>query len=390
MPRRKNTEVRVYVVEYGREKLMLRIKWPDGRLEHETLETGDRTVAERQAGVREAQLREQGPKPNGKMQWSAFRKEVETKLIVGLARKTQQKYSTVFNAFERLTKPPIVTLGQITTTFVSDFIAAWRESGAQDATLFGSLGHLRAAFAWGKEQGWLPEMPVIRKPTIDDDEPTRGRAVTAEEFTRIIAAVPEVVFGKAAEWQHLIEGLYLSGLRLGEALSLSWDIPGTIHVDLTGEYPMLNIPRMQQKKRKAELWPVTPDFAEFLSRVSVTARTGFVFQCRMPLKDATTFRRPDTIGKVISEIGEKAKVVVDSVRGKHASAHDLRRSFGVRWSQVLMPGELQALMRHADISTTMKFYTRQQSNMIAEKIWEKGKLLGNTSEMKQPKKCKST
>lgn len=386
MPRKKNTEVRVYVVEYGRDKLMLRIKWPSGKLEHETLETADRNAAERAAGAREAELRLRGPKANGKMLWSSFREEVQTKLITGLAPTTQRKYVAVFNNMERLADPPLVTLGQVNNTFVSDFIAAWRADGAQEATMFGSLGHLRAALAWGKEQGYLTEIPVIRKPSIDDDEPTKGRAVTPAEFKRILNAVPDVVFNKSPEWRHLIEGLYLSGLRLGEALSLSWDLPDTIRVDLSGEYPMLNIPRKQQKKRKAELWPMTPDFAAFLLKTPVKQRTGHVFQCRMPLKPTADLRREDSVGKVITAIGAKSGVVVSDNTGKFASAHDFRRSFGVRWSEVLMPPELQALMRHADISTTMKFYTRQKSNALAAKIWEKGNLSGNNDAQKKRKK----
>ena len=38
MPRPKNTEIRVYVVEYGRDELMFRIKHPDGKIEHESRE----------------------------------------------------------------------------------------------------------------------------------------------------------------------------------------------------------------------------------------------------------------------------------------------------------------------------------------------------------------
>lgn len=386
MPRKKNTEVRVYVIEYGRDKLMLRIKWPSGKLEHETLDTANRDEAERAAGLREAELKLRGPKANGKMLWSSFREEVQTKLITGLAPKTQRKYVAVFNNLERLAVPPLVTLGQITNTFISDFIAAWRKDGAQEATMFGSLGHLRAALAWGKEQGYLSEIPVIRKPSIDDNEPTKGRAVTPAEFKKIIKAVPAVVFDKSPEWCHLIEGLYLSGLRLGEALSLSWNLPNTIRVDLTGEYPMLNIPRKQQKNRKAELWPVTPDFAAFLLKTPVNKRTGYVFQCRMPIKSTLDLRREDSVGKIITAIGEASKVIVNDDTGKFASAHDLRRSFGVRWSEVLMPPELQALMRHADITTTMRFYARQQSNALAAKIWEKGNLSGNNCSPKKRNK----
>ncbi|HMP08139.1 MAG TPA: hypothetical protein PJ982_17460, partial [Lacipirellulaceae bacterium] len=37
-----------------------------------------------------------------------------------------------------------------------------------------------------------------------------------------------------------------------------------------------------------------------------------------------------------------------------ASAHDLRRSFGFRWSRRVMPTILRELMRHESIDTTMR------------------------------------
>ena len=38
---------------------------------------------------------------------------------------------------------------------------------------------------------------------------------------------------------------------------------------------------------------------------------------------------------------------------------DLRRAFGTRWARVLIPNQLQELMRRASISTTMTFYVEE-------------------------------
>lgn len=377
MPRPKNTEVRVYVVEYGRDNFMLRIRWPDGTQQHESAGTQDEGEAERRAGLREAELRVLGPRGDGKMLWTAFKTEVDAKLVNSLAPATQRKYHGVFKAVEKYGKPPILTMGQLTTGYMTDFIAAWRAAGAPDATLFGYLGHLKAAFAWAHEQGWMPVVPIIRKPTIDDEEPTKGRGISDAEFAKYQNAAVKVVKEQAAEWQRALKGLYLSGLRLEESTQLSWDVPRSIRVDLSGEYPMLHIPRSRQKKRKAELYPMTRDFAEFLLETPEAERTGWVFKFPMPVRNDTEFRRADTIGKVLSEIGEKSGVVVDLNRGKFVSAHDLRRSFGVRWSLEVYPADLQVLMRHASIETTMKYYTRQKSDVVAARIWQKGNIAGN-------------
>ena len=75
------------------------------------------------------------------------------------------------------------------------------------------------------------------------------------------------------------------------------------------------------------------------------------------------------VSRLISVIGKTAKVIVDKASGKYASAHDLRRAFGVRWSLRVMPAVLQAMMRHADISTKMKYYVGQQASAMQATIY---------------------
>jgi integrase len=54
---------------------------------------------------------------------------------------------------------------------------------------------------------------------------------------------------------------------------------------------------------------------------------------------------------------------------KYASTHDLRRSFGTRWSRRVMPAVLKDVMRHSDISTTMKYYVRGNAQVTAAELW---------------------
>ena len=75
------------------------------------------------------------------------------------------------------------------------------------------------------------------------------------------------------------------------------------------------------------------------------------------------------ISKVVSRIGKAATVVVDPKKGKSASAHDLRRAFGYRWSRKVMPALLKELMRHSSIETTMTYYVGQNAQASAEELW---------------------
>ena len=112
---------------------------------------------------------------------------------------------------------------------------------------------------------------------------------------------------------------------------------------------------------------MTPDFAEFLLKAPKDQRTGPVFK----LNGVQTGKpmTPKRIGRVVSAIGKKAGVVVNKPEGKYASAHDLRRSFGTRWSSKVKPATLQLLMRHKAIETTLKYYVAQDADEVADELW---------------------
>lgn len=55
---------------------------------------------------------------------------------------------------------------------------------------------------------------------------------------------------------------------------------------------------------------------------------------------------------------------------KFASAHDLRRSFGERWSLDVMPQTLMQLMRHESMETTLKFYVGRNAEKVADTLYQ--------------------
>jgi integrase len=160
-------------------------------------------------------------------------------------------------------------------------------------------------------------------------------------------------------------------------------------VDLSGKYPMLRIPGDHQKSGKDQLYPAAPEFAEFLMAVPEHQRRGRVFKLAGVVNPNAPWAGTkggavgdiDWVSHVISRFGEKAGIKVSvgqkrnrktgatEERVKDASAHDLRRSFGVRWSKLLMPTELLEMMRHEDISTTMQFYVGRNAQSTGEAVW---------------------
>ena len=80
------------------------------------------------------------------------------------------------------------------------------------------------------------------------------------------------------------------------------------------------------------------------------------------------------VSKIVSKIGKAAGIKVyvnpkDPEKVKYASAHDLRRAFGVRWAARLMPAQLMELMRHESIETTLRFYVGTDAQRTADAAW---------------------
>ena len=96
-------------------------------------------------------------------------------------------------------------------------------------------------------------------------------------------------------------------------------------------------------------------------------RVGNVFRL-MFRRNRDTDTRRDIVTKQISAIGKAAGVRVSP--SKHASAHDLRRSFGMRWADKVKPHILMQLMRHDDIKTTLEFYIQSDADDVAKAVWE--------------------
>jgi integrase len=288
--------------------------------------------------------------------WPEFRKLYLTDVLPGMAESTQAKLASLFKAFEQGAHPG--RLCDLCGQHVSAFIAARRRKGIRDTTIRGDLGHLQSAFAWMKRHGLISEIPQIDKPKrAKAQKAMKGRPVTHAEFDSILAQTSDPA------WMWLLRGLWASGLRLGEALALTWEPGLSMSLDFTRKRPMLRIPASAEKGNQERLLPISPEFAELLSEVPQSERTGRVF--RVPLVSQ------EGISAFISDLGRAAGVVVHREKGriKFASAHDFRRSFGERWAMKVEPAVLTQLMRHEKYETTQRYYVGRNADVMAEAIW---------------------
>ncbi len=322
--------------------------------------------------------------------WLDFRKRYESEVVPGMAKRTSEKISATFNAVERIARPKLLL--QIDADAISKIVKRHRKDGLQEITIRSNLAHLKAALNWAKRIRLLhvvPDFPQLKRARAE--KVMRGRPLCLEEFERMLETVPKVIKIKGESeackqrkaevvesWRFYLRGLWCSGLRLAESLELYWDREDKLSLDFSRKHPMMVIRAESEKGNKDRLLPIVPEFAKFLEEVPEDERTGPVFD---PLAERKHLERmlPSTVSKKIAEIGEKANIVVGDKgnidkktrerKPRFGSAHDLRRSFGERWSSKVMPQMLMQLMRHESMETTLKFYVGRNADKVAEAVW---------------------
>lgn len=396
-----NNEIKVYVTRNGDDRnLIMRYKDPNtGKPVSLSTKTSNRKQAERAAAVWEAELRAGLYKSPLKITWAEFRQRYTLEVLPGFKGTTALKLSGVFDAIERIVCPD--KLSALTGERISYFVKVLRSEPTEvekkivtrdadgckqveihrksvtvtraESTIKGILASLKAALNWAKRMKMLHEIPSIEMPRrAKGSKMMKGRPITMGEFERMLTAVPATDGVKAEDvdtWRWFLRGLWWSGLRLEESMNLFWNADNGLSVDLTCRRPMLRIPAEHEKGNQDRLLPMAPEFAQLLMAVPEAERIGRVF--KLP------HTRKDSVSKVVSAIGTRALVKVDSKRTadpnvpkvKFASAHDLRRSFGERWAARVMPQILMQLMRHESIETTMRFYVGRNAETAADALW---------------------
>ena len=375
-------EIKVHVVDYGSGRnLMMRYRDPlSGKHVAKTTGTRNATKAERAAAKWEAELREGRYRAQSRMTWEEFRQKYEDEVLPSKSKGTGDCKSVVFNHVENTIAPNY--LREMTTPRLSAFAKMLRDGGMKETTLAATLAHLKPVLRWAVRQGYLRAMPDIDMPerVNEGSQLMRSRAVTGEELDRMIAKVPEKRKRDPQKWQRLLRGLDVSGMRLSEALALSWDDGQSISVAMDGKYPALRIHADAQKNHREQLLPLAPEFCEMLLSVPKTDRHGLVFGIYGRAGQPLSTKRAS---RYISAIGKAANVVTNKAENKFASAHDLRRAFCTRWAKRLMPADLKILARHSSISTTMRYYVTQSADDVGDRLRNAtGNTLGNTRQRK--------
>lgn len=378
-------EINVHVVKRkGKKSLHLRYTDPvTGKRYERSSRTMNMKAALRAAGELQAELNASGLTRNLVVSWSDFRDDFFDNYVDHRSVGYSGNVAGTFNQVEATMKPD--KLSRITTAWLKRFKTLMVKAEKPEATIHKYLQHLMTALKWAREQEYIKEVPTFpsqKRKAAKGKKHMKGRPVTTEEFERMLAAC------EYTSVQYLMRGLWLSGLRLGEALALTWDQwSDGIRIEVDGDDVYLLIDAEDQKNREAQLYPVVDEFSQFLLQTPPEARQGYIFNPQRAR--GIVSHRVDTVSDWLVVIGEKANVKVDMRKHRgtgemvpsFASAHDLRRAFGQRWSQIVPPMILRDLMRHSSVETTEKYYVGINAKKTMEALRQYKRASEVTSEV---------
>jgi len=348
-------------------------EWRDpesGKLKRQSTKTKTHREAERFAANLERKLND-GEFMATAAKWEDFRRQYVHAHKDRWAAKTKRTVATALNALERILSPKYVR--SVTSAGISKMSAQLDTEGLSPAGIGSMFRHIKAALRWAARKGMIHKVPDIEMP--EGALQCGGRAISGEEFDRLLEAVAKVVKPEfVGGWRHFLRLLWVSGLRIGEAIKLHWTDDSEITPDLRGKYPMFLIQPETSKNGKRERFPMAPEAYSFLLETPEGLREGYVSN---PLVRGQRANYENVV-PTVSAIGRAAGVVVARDKAgepRYCSAHDLRRSAATRWAAKVTPSVLQAMMRHSCPMTTARYYTDRAGEPIAEAIWQS---LGNS------------
>lgn len=368
--------VKVYVIKREDRRNYV-CQWEDpitGITKMKSARTANRREADKFAGCLEASINDGRTIDPNRTTWTVLADRYEKEVLTGKAPKTMAKFKAIRGWIERVINPKLACA--LDASELSKLQSKMRDDGLAEATIKTNLSALRACLNWGKDiVKIIANVPAILMPTRTNK--MKGRAITIGEFIKMLEAIPKVIDEPHVESFHfLLVGLWLSGLRLHEALRLTWTPTSDgISVELGEDgSARIRIEANADKSTEQRLLPLAVDFCQFLTAVPADQRIGNVFR---PLVQGMkgNLMRMDTCSKLITRIGEEAGILVAEYppkpgetepRVKYASAHDLRRSFATRWAETLTEEQLQAVMRHKSIETTRNFYAKKNVSKVQE------------------------
>lgn len=291
----------------------------------------------------------------------------------GLDPGTRNDYRGVFDRYiiPELGKRKLRELG---SSDIGKWFVALERDGVSPAMIGKAKRTLGAMLADAKQESAIARNPVVGVRYIPSDEakarhPIRKRRpLTGEDVVAVLAAMDE-------EWRLFFTVLATTGVRISEALGLTWK---NIHL---GDDPKIEIVEQLYKGRRKPLKteasrrevtedqggiPISPSVATWLGEYKPVGAGPddpvFTTKTGGPLNYGNVYHRvlrPALIDAGIATVEERDEKGKPTKVDYHGVAfHAFRKACGsLLLARGRTPKQVQAWLRHARLSTTMDIYT---------------------------------
>lgn len=218
-------------------------------------------------------------------------------------------------------------LRTITSSKIEDFKRICRSRGAKEITINGYLRHIKAAFTWAIEEGYVDKKPKIKMYRLKADLPFR--ILKPDEIDKIMKKAEEM---DIEYWRYFNFQLW-TGARRREGLGLEWT-----HINFESMECTLS---GKTGRRTVPLLPPVIDSLE-----SARKDIGRVF----------IQYHPDTWSHIFQEVASSCGIA--------ARLHDLRHNCATYLLKNGVPLEVvQKILGHRNINTT-QIYAKVLDEMI--------------------------
>ncbi|HYT92843.1 MAG TPA: phage integrase SAM-like domain-containing protein [Gemmataceae bacterium] len=313
-------------VQRFKDRPALVLQWLDpetGKRKSKSAETADEGQAEKKRADLEYELNNGLHKESSRLTWDKFRELFEEEYVCGKRPKTQRRYRSMFDLFERLCDPK--SLRSITKRTVSRFggqmrqVPTWDRVGMANSTIRTNLQFLRTALNWAAEQKMIPacpKFPTVRVPR------KRPQPIPLESFERLLAKAPD-----ANMRAFLLTG-WLAGLRLGEAAALEWTESEEVPY-LALERNRIILPARFVKGVEDQWVPLDPELRKVLEALPRQGKKVFRFVAE---RDGHLLA-VNTISDQVLDLAKRA--------GVKLSMRSLRKGFGCHYAGIVPAQVLQ-------------------------------------------------
>ena len=326
-----------------------------------------RKEAERFAESKQSEVREGKADPPPEITLRAYHQEHGELMKGNLAPKTLHMHLATISLLAGSVRWDS-HLNRITARDIERFRAERLKTGISPSSANKEVKTLKRVFNLAVLRGYLPQggNPCVAIPMLKVGR-KRPRYCSPEEFEAICRTASAVL------WRTLLVVIYTTGLRLREALNLTWiDVDfeaGELHVTRKSasgwvqawtpkDHEMRTIPLPSQAVTLlAALHSIAPEECPY-----VFMEEGRWQYYQQQVQQDRWYQGRDLVNNML----RRFKTICRRASVGSYTIHDLRRSCITNWARRMPIHVVQQLAGHSDIKTTQQFYLSVQPEDVAK------------------------